>query len=41
MSFNDALTLYLWLYGIGRMGKDHLYNKRKPAATTTWAILSD
>ena len=33
-------TLYLRLYGIGHMVKDHSDSVRKPAATT-WATLSD
>ena len=38
--FTDALNiLYLWLYGIGHMVKDHSDSERKPA--TTWATLSD
>ena len=39
--FNDTLnTLYLRLYGVGHMVKDHSDNERKPAATT-WATLSN
>ena len=39
---NDTLNrIYLWLYGIGHMGKDHSNNERKPTATTSWSILSD
>ena len=34
--------LNLWLYGIGHMVKDNSGSKReKPAATTTWATLSN
>ena len=39
--FNEALnTLYLRLYGIRHMVKDHSDSERKPAAAT-WATLSD
>ena len=39
--FNDALdTLYLQLYGIRHIVKDHSDIERKPAAAT-WATLSD
>ena len=42
-SFNDALQFFfIWLYGIRHMVKDHSGSKRKkPAATTTWATLSN
>ena len=40
--FNNALnTFYLRLYDIRHMVKDHTDSERKPAATTTWATLSD
>ena len=51
--FNDALnTFYLWLYAIAQMVKDYsdsergnplmpYWPMRKPATTTTWAILFD
>ena len=39
--FNDALnTLYLWLYGVRHMVKDHLDSERENTAVT-WAIISD
>ena len=39
--FNDALnTLYLRLYGVRHMVKDHSDSDMKPAAAT-WATLSD
>ena len=38
--FNGALnTIYLWLYGVGHMVKDHSESKR--AAATKWATLLD
>ena len=38
--FNDALnTIYLWLYGVGHMVKDH--SESKPAAATKLATLLD
>ena len=39
---NDTVnTLYLRLYGVEHMIKDHSDSERKPAASTTWATLSD
>ena len=32
---------YLWLYGIEHVLNDHSDNERKPAAGTTWAVLSN
>ena len=40
--FNDALnTLYLQLYGIGHIVKDHSDRREETTATTKWATLSD
>ena len=34
-------SLYLQLYGVGHMVKDHSVTKKKCVATTTWTELSD
>ena len=40
--FNDAVnTFYLWLYGDGRMVKDHSNSERENQLPPTWATLSD
>ena len=39
--FNDALnTVYLRLYGVAHMVKDHSDRERKPIAVT-WVTISD
>ena len=42
--FNDALNIFFiygYIYGIGRMVKDHSDSERRNTAATTWATLSD